>query len=232
MNIGNKIKQIREKNSLNQSEFGEKLGVSQKIISNVESGRNEPSIQLLQKLITIFQISPSWLILNESESYENIQSDIDYLFLKAKKLAIANKEEKEILNFLENFISTYETLNQVINKLKTIKGKDFISKLGEAWRGGGERMLIVLYYFLTFLEKEKLSISPNIKDDFINSLKSFNPPKKLFTISDKDKQALINWVENNLDEVEIIDIVSSSSNMSKIINSVKKELNIFNKFSV
>lgn len=230
MNISNKIKNVRESYSLNQSEFGEKLGVSQKIISNIESGRNEPSIQFIQTFIEIFHISPSWLILNEP--YENIQSDLDYLFLKAKNIALKNKEEKEIFIFLNNFISTHETLSQVINKLKTIKGKDFLSKFAESWSGIGERMLVVLYYFLTFLGKEKLSISPNIKADFINSLKLFNPPKRLFTISNKDKLALITWVEENLDEVEIIDIVSSSSNMSEIINSVKNELNIFNKYSV
>ena len=230
MHIGNKIKLIREKNHLNQSEFGSKLGVSQKIISNIESEKNEPSLQLIQTLIKLFQISPSWLILDGNDI--NIENDLEYLFFKAKKLALKNNQEDEIFNFFKNFIFTNETLFEVINKLRTIKGRDFISKLGEVWSGQGERILIVLYYFLTHLSDKKILISPKIKSDFLDFLESFNPPKRLFIISNKDKDALKNWVEQNLDEVEIIDIISSSSNMSQIINNIKNELNIFNKYTV
>ena len=54
MNIKNKIKQIREIHKLNQSEFAERLGVTQKIISNLESGKNEPSLQLIKNLTITF----------------------------------------------------------------------------------------------------------------------------------------------------------------------------------
>lgn len=232
MNIGSKIKQIRENNNLNQSEFGEKLGVSQKIISNIESAKNEPSLELLRNVINTFQISPTWLILDNNVSYTSIQNDIDFLFLETKKLAVEHKEEKKIIDYLEEYISSRKVLSKIISKLKTIKGKDFISKLKELWSGEGERILIVLYYFLIFLQKEEISINPNIKNDFINSLKLFNTPKNLLIISDKDKKRLIDWVENNLTEVEIIDILSSSSNVEEILDSIRDELNIFNKFSV
>lgn len=104
MNINNKIKQIREIAKLNQTQFGEKLGVSQKIISNIESAKNEPSLELLKNIINIFQISPAWLILDNNVSYTSIQNDIDFLFLEAKKIAVEHKEEKKIIDYLEEYI--------------------------------------------------------------------------------------------------------------------------------
>ena len=130
---------------------------------------------------------------------------------------------KEIDDILENDIST---------KFRTIKGKDFISKLGEFWSAKGERMLIILYEFLLHLKEKKLILGPNIKNEFIEILKSFTPTYRPFIINQEDKERLIKWCEENLEDIEIIDIMTSSSTIEKVISSVKNELNIFNKYTI
>lgn len=230
MLLSEKIKFIREKHKLSQTELGDALGVAQKLISNWESGRNDPSLQNIMLLIEKFNVSPSWLLTNKGD--EEINTDIDMLCLQAKQLAVYEYQRDELISFLTNFTKRGDAVQQTINKLKTLKGQDFISKLSEGWTGKGERMLIVLYYFLHYLVDQKIAISPTMKTDFLTALENFNVPKRMFTIGESDKKRLGEWVASNLTEVEIIDILSSSSNIIEIIDNIKGELNILNQHTV
>ena len=48
----NRIKDLREDLDLKQSELAEKIGITQKAISNYETGKSEPSFDILFKQIT------------------------------------------------------------------------------------------------------------------------------------------------------------------------------------
>ena len=54
--IGQKIKEIRIKLKLTQSEFATILGYNYKIVSNWENGRNTPTTHTLKKIHEIFGI--------------------------------------------------------------------------------------------------------------------------------------------------------------------------------
>lgn len=56
------IKTLREEKGLNQTEFGELFGVSQKVISNWEQGRNQPNIETLVKIANYFHTSVDYLV--------------------------------------------------------------------------------------------------------------------------------------------------------------------------
>ena len=62
MKWNERLKEIRKQNNLNQKEFAELFGVNQKMISNYETGRNEPSIELLIKIADYYKISIDYLI--------------------------------------------------------------------------------------------------------------------------------------------------------------------------
>lgn len=50
MEIGACIKRIRKSLELNQSDFATKLDITQTHLSQVESGKNSPSVKLLEKI--------------------------------------------------------------------------------------------------------------------------------------------------------------------------------------
>ncbi len=73
--VGNKIKQLRNKNRLTQAELGKKLGVTYQAISNWENGRNTPDLQILIKIAEVFNISVDELLLlvdPHEEEYQTI----------------------------------------------------------------------------------------------------------------------------------------------------------------
>lgn len=55
MNMRGKLKAIRDKLNISQTELGEILGMDQTSISNIEVGRRNPSFAILLKLNDIVQ---------------------------------------------------------------------------------------------------------------------------------------------------------------------------------
>jgi len=53
--LGNKIKKIRDSYNLSQDRFAYKIGLSGKTISAYETGRTNPPIKVLQKIVTIYK---------------------------------------------------------------------------------------------------------------------------------------------------------------------------------
>lgn len=84
--IGKFILECRKKKNLTQSELAEKIGVTDKSISNWENGRNMLDLSLFKPLCEILDISVNDLISGENVSQdeyqkkleENIISTIDY----------------------------------------------------------------------------------------------------------------------------------------------------------
>ena len=84
--IGKFILECRKKKNLTQSELAEKIGVTDKSISNWENGRNMPDLSLFKPLCEILDISVNDLISGKNVSQdeyqkkleENIISTIDY----------------------------------------------------------------------------------------------------------------------------------------------------------
>lgn len=70
--MNKRILNIIEKFGLTPNAFANKLGLNRSTISHILSGRNKPSIEVLQKILTQFsEISASWLLMGEGEMLKN-----------------------------------------------------------------------------------------------------------------------------------------------------------------
>lgn len=75
----NRIKAVREALNLSQREFGEKLGVSRDVISNIEYGRVQPKKLLLQHMCQQYRVNEQWLETGEGEMFvENFELEDKY----------------------------------------------------------------------------------------------------------------------------------------------------------
>ncbi|MDR3219273.1 MAG: helix-turn-helix domain-containing protein [Dysgonamonadaceae bacterium] len=65
-----RIKKIIGEKGLNNSEFALKIDVEKGTITHVLSGRNNPSLTVIQKILTAFpDISPDWLLAGKEPMY-------------------------------------------------------------------------------------------------------------------------------------------------------------------
>jgi Predicted transcriptional regulators len=64
-----RVKDVREALHLSQKEFGEKLGVSRDVISNIEYGRVQPKDLLLRHMCELYKVNEQWLQTGEGEMF-------------------------------------------------------------------------------------------------------------------------------------------------------------------
>jgi transcriptional regulator with XRE-family HTH domain len=79
MSIGDKIKLLIEERNLTPSHFADEIGVQRSSISHIMAGRNRPSLEIVQKIVTRFpDITYEWLLEEPLASPENRLRDTSY----------------------------------------------------------------------------------------------------------------------------------------------------------
>lgn len=67
MSIGDRIRILRKKENLNQNEFGARIALASNTITNYETGRRNPSNQVIELICREFNINEIWLRTGEGE---------------------------------------------------------------------------------------------------------------------------------------------------------------------
>lgn len=114
MNFNIRLKQLRQKHKLTQSELAEILGLKPTAVSNYESRRNEPSFEKLIALSRYFDVSCDYL-LGISDAYlpvggEVLDKDIVDFFNLYQQLDSNNAGE--LKNFANYLLYKQESSNE------------------------------------------------------------------------------------------------------------------------
>ena len=114
-----KLKKLRKKSGLLQSEVAKKLNVSTSTIGMYEQGRSKPDDEMITKLANMFNVSTDYLLDNDlnnidvsNDNKKLVQSLADGLSdplnkaLYSKACELKNDRDKEaVLKVIEAFIS-------------------------------------------------------------------------------------------------------------------------------
>jgi transcriptional regulator with XRE-family HTH domain len=99
------IKFYRTQNNLSQQELAEKCETATNYISEIETGRKFPSIEMIEKLATVLNV-PAWALL-----YVNTQEKLDNnpVVVLSDKLTSEKKEEilSELFCEIQKIMSKY-----------------------------------------------------------------------------------------------------------------------------
>jgi len=79
-NLGNRIKEIRLDNGLNQELFGERISLAKSSVSGVEKGKQNISDTILKNIIKEFCVNEAWLKDGMGEKYnEKLKKDKEFM---------------------------------------------------------------------------------------------------------------------------------------------------------
>lgn len=215
---------IEELNLKNETELAEKLQMSKNALSMLKK-RNSLGT-LIEKVLSNIdaKISMDRLVYGYSSNC-----------FKAQILAIGNKKEGELATILENFINSQTIMIKLKTKIQRIKNLEFLEKLRDLANGDSERMLILFYAILLDIEKNNLLITNdnlNIKLSKIidsHDFSYFDTLKFGIICTKKDFSNLKSWIEKELDNISIIEILSSLPTLKELI---KNELGPINKRAI
>lgn len=99
MNERERIEQVMKELGLSARQFSEQIHVQPATISNMMSGRNNPSLDVMKRIMSRYPtLNPEWLILGNGDMWRTVPGYEPQLFDKlppAGKSSIATPEKKE-----------------------------------------------------------------------------------------------------------------------------------------
>ena len=107
-----RIRAIITQNGISDSQFAKEMNAAQTTISNMFQRDSEPRSDLLEKIITTYNVNPKWLLLGEGEMINSIQEPKKELTEKKHKIPVlkpyidSDKEwesETNVEKYLEPF---------------------------------------------------------------------------------------------------------------------------------
>ena len=77
MSIASRIKQLRTQKNYTQKDLASLLSVKPTTVSGWELGRNEPSIDMIDKLSSIFSVTTDYLIGRSEKADDQVDLDLE-----------------------------------------------------------------------------------------------------------------------------------------------------------
>lgn len=82
--LGKRIQELRHKNNLKQSELAELVGIATKTQSCIETGKNYPSAELMERYAKAFKLDISEVFeLGHVKSTQDLLDEVYYMIKKA-----------------------------------------------------------------------------------------------------------------------------------------------------
>lgn len=67
MSFSARFLQIRRNNNLTQPQMADKIGIQITQVKRYEAGQEQPSIELLKKITTAFNVTTDWMVFEDGE---------------------------------------------------------------------------------------------------------------------------------------------------------------------
>ena len=116
--MNERIKTLRLELSLTQSEFGEKLGISQNYVWMIEKGDRVPSDRTVADICRVFGVNEEWLRTGQGEKYLRLSRKETVAAYVGKILGgkVTPLEETLIEFMAETSPQEWEELARIINR--------------------------------------------------------------------------------------------------------------------
>lgn len=103
--INSRILYLRERLNLSRKAFGERLGVSDSVIKNIEYDLTEPKPLLLQQIVKEYNVDPYWLETGEGDMF--LPATKDDAIMQFAATVLADKED----SFRRRFVTMLSNLS-------------------------------------------------------------------------------------------------------------------------
>ena len=110
--ISDRINELIDSNKLTKKSFAEVTGLSQPIVSHLTTGRNQPGLDVLQKMLTAFpDINPEWLIMGKEPMYKQGSEE-------------ARQTQAKLILLEQKLVKLQRELLGITNELRELTEKD------------------------------------------------------------------------------------------------------------
>ena len=104
----NRIQKIIDEQGVSLNAFAKEIGVNRSTISHILTGRNKPSVEVLQKILKRFpSLSPDWLLLGNGSMHSKNESTATTSITKKTSKSESKSVEKVVVFYNDNTFQEY-----------------------------------------------------------------------------------------------------------------------------
>lgn len=153
MTFGERIKKLRKDLNLTQQKFADRIGTTQNVIANYESGRREPSAAAFNNICKTFNISEEWLRTGDGEMFmQSPEEDINELVwqhglteidrqILLEFIKLTDSEREVFRKYLRNLAEHSAAQKREANKTIEQEADEFAAKAREQFLAEKRREL-------------------------------------------------------------------------------------------
>jgi len=114
MDIGEKIKQLRDENDITQEDLGKHLKIHRSTVANYESGNRQPDIETCKQIAEYFGVSIDFLVGKKQKKYRDFIYDAK-TFFSSDSVTEAEKD-RVLKKIIDCYFESKTTRQMTVNK--------------------------------------------------------------------------------------------------------------------
>ena len=97
MGLADNLKRLRKKQGWSQTQLAKQIGSHLSHVNRIETGKYNPSLDVVQKLASVFDVSIDYLVSDTQEDFKEVRIEDKSLLQKIKLIDSLDKEDKTAL---------------------------------------------------------------------------------------------------------------------------------------
>ena len=97
MGLADNLKRLRKKQGWSQTQLAKQIGSHLSHVNRIETGKYNPSLDVVQKLASVFDVSIDYLVSDTEEDFKEVRIEDKSLLQKIKLIDSLDKEDKTAL---------------------------------------------------------------------------------------------------------------------------------------
>ncbi len=110
MGLGKRLKDLRKKLGFSQAQMAKQLNIALSSYQYYEREEREPSAGLLQRIVTTFEVNPTWLLTGEGPMFLN----------EIPQIPGIEDDEREILRILREYPELKPKILKLLKGIRTV----------------------------------------------------------------------------------------------------------------
>jgi transcriptional regulator with XRE-family HTH domain len=117
MGLADNLKRLRKNQGWSQAQLAKQIGSHLSHISRIETGKYNPSLDVVQRLATVFEVSIDYLVSDTEEDFKEVRIVDKSLLERVKLIDSLDKEDKTaLIRVIDSMLTKKKILHLIMQE--------------------------------------------------------------------------------------------------------------------